>query len=142
MDDLDRHILRNIGKHILANTTLDDPQAAFKLEFAEAAINRANTQEDSMLGDNNSPVARPPHSDEPAEKVYSQLEVGDRFHSPRKDEGVVTVVCAPGKCEHDKSRDEYGCHVRGIYDGWPSEFFVNHIPSETVRLAAKPSWLR
>ena len=64
-------------------------------------------------------------------KVYKDLASGERFHSPRKEEGVVTVVCPPGKCSHDRSRDEYGCHVRGEF----GEFFVNWMPDGEVTLA-------
>ena len=65
-------------------------------------------------------------------KIYRDLRPGDRFHSPRSEEGVVTVVCPPGRCDHDRSRDEYGCHVSGPYG---VQFFVNQIPTEDVILA-------
>ena len=58
-----------------------------------------------------------------AEKLYRDLEVGDRFRSPREEEGVVTVVCAPGRCTHD-ARDRYSTHVAGFSAGGRGEWFV------------------
>lgn len=72
-------------------------------------------------------------------RIYRNLRPGDRFYSPRPEEGAVTVVCAPGRCDHDRSRDEFGCHVRGSGGG---SFFVNAIPDEPVRLVpALPAFL-
>lgn len=63
-------------------------------------------------------------------KTYRDLTAGEVFQSPRAEEGRVTVVCPPGRCTHDTSRDEYGCHVRGAM----AEFFVNWHPGEDVEV--------
>jgi hypothetical protein len=68
-------------------------------------------------------------------KLYGDLQPGDRFYSPRKDEGVVTVVCSPGTCTHDV-RDMFSCHVRSATFG--TEFFVLHYPDEPVELYQDP----
>lgn len=62
----------------------------------------------------------------------TELTKGTRFLSPRREEGVVKVVCDYGKCVHDKSRPE-SVHVRGTYESdmfgpYQSEFFIN-LPS-------------
>ena len=62
-------------------------------------------------------------------KLYAELVPGDRFYSPRADEGLVTVVCAPGACTHDE-RDAFSTHVRSRAFG--TEFFVLHFPSKEV----------
>ena len=65
------------------------------------------------------------------------LTAGTRFLSPRKEEGIVKVICDYGKCSHDASRDE-SVHVRGTYESdmfgmYQTEFFINlpaHYPIE------------
>lgn len=63
----------------------------------------------------------------------TELMPGMQVRSPRKSEGVVTVVCEYGKCSHDKSRPE-SVHVAGTYYSElfrmvdTTEFFIN-LPS-------------
>lgn len=66
-------------------------------------------------------------------KLYRDLEVGDRFRSPRTEEGIVTVVCPPGCCTHD-DRDRYSTHVFGYTEGgWRNEWFVVADPGSDDR---------
>lgn len=59
----------------------------------------------------------------------AQLTAGDRFPSPRLNEGTVTVVCDYGKCTHETDADgnpsrPNSVHVIGRYDFGSSEFFI------------------
>jgi hypothetical protein len=60
-------------------------------------------------------------------KQNSDLKAGDKFLSPRKEEGLVTAQCDFGKCVHGDDRPD-SIHVRGVYDTifgpTRSEFFI------------------
>ena len=45
MDALDRHIARNIAKQVLIRTDPDQPDAAFRVEFASGLLDRVAEEE-------------------------------------------------------------------------------------------------
>ena len=62
-------------------------------------------------------------------KMAAEIKAGDRFPSPRVEEGIVVAVEDISRCVHDDRPDSV--HVR---DGSRSEFFIALIAREEIHV--------
>lgn len=62
-------------------------------------------------------------------KFAREVQAGDKFPSPRTEEGVVTARCDFGRCDQDNRPDSV--HVR---DSRGSEFFIALIRNEELHV--------